>query len=255
MEYIKSYDDDFSCISISDDDDSRVLFETVIAKESEHIASTVECDISNLENEFASVDQEEQSSHDIKEKLLKTLVTELTNQISTLNEEVGFLRNDINSKNDMIRYLQTHDRDNSVTIFTEDSNKESFKKIKEDISYLNKENKHLNNMVLFLLKQFNGTGSRTPSLKESETTYEADSSIYLRRLMALRDETLKIDDKHVTKRRKMKNCVSSDNTNEQQNNKDNIDCVFEEASGRSKDEEKEKVFGTSYVSESEAQKG
>ena len=104
-------------------------------------------DINFLVNELARETDEKlelKSSRDIKENLIQTLVMELTAKISTLNEEITFLRNDILEKNDMIRYLQNHDRLNS-TLFTADNDiKDIVETMKGDMSKLHNNNRHLN---------------------------------------------------------------------------------------------------------------
>ena len=212
MELIKSYIGDFTCDdtlintdNCFDEHDSTLKCETVLVCDTSlsNISSPIS-DINFLVNELARETDEKlelKSSRDIKENLIQTLVIELTAKISTLNEEITFLRNDILEKNDMIRYLQNHDRLNS-TLFTADNDiKDIVETMKGDMSKLHDNNRHLNDMILFLVKQVNGEKSDIARADETFSTQDLDSSMYLERLMALRDEPCRIDEKHITDRR------------------------------------------------------
>ena len=114
MEYIKTYSNDFTCYETIDTANSSHSFVTVIENK---------LDISNISNttdELKCIDEEinrlqniDQNMNDvelinvgdIKTELLRAMILQLKNEVTTLKEDVVFMRNEMTHKNKIISIL------------------------------------------------------------------------------------------------------------------------------------------------------
>ena len=137
-------------------------------------------DLSDLEHELQMQSEMFDINHnyktDVRIKLMTELVNEMKATISSMSDEIVYLKDDARQKNETINYLIAKN-DLPTT--------EQIQGMKDDIKDLSCERKHIRELVLFLMKQLEGQKSfttnsvSTESSDENEVFETGDSSAYL----------------------------------------------------------------------------